>query len=97
MGLNRIYQGRVVSCQDECGNKIGNFEKLLFEHHQLFQDAVNYYLFALAAEARKRAVSAVSLANSAETTGITSPLGSVICVVLVGLINSSAFVNLNVI
>ena len=49
MGLNRIYQGRVVSCQDDCGNKIGHFEKLLFEHHQLFQDAVNYYLFALVA------------------------------------------------
>ena len=49
MGLNRIYQGRVVSCQDECGSKIGNFEKILFEHHQLFQDAVNYYLFALVA------------------------------------------------
>ena len=51
MGLNRIYQGRVVSCQDECGNKIYNFEKILFEHHQLFQDAVNYYLFALVAMA----------------------------------------------
>ena len=51
MGLNRIYQGRVVSCQDECGNGIDNFEKLLFEHHQLFQDAVNYYLFALVAMA----------------------------------------------
>lgn len=49
MQLNRIYQGRVVSCQDKDGNKIGNFEKLLFEHHQLFQDAVNYYLFALVA------------------------------------------------
>ena len=51
MGLNRIYQGRVVSCQDEYGNGIDCFEKLLFEHHQLFQDAVNYYLFALVAMA----------------------------------------------
>ena len=47
--LNRIYQGRVVSCKDEHGNEIKNFEEILFAHHQLFQDAVNYYLFALVA------------------------------------------------
>ena len=47
--LNRIYQGRVVSCKDEHGNEIKNFEEVLFAHHQLFQDAVNYYLFALVA------------------------------------------------
>ena len=47
--LNRIYQGRVVSCLDEQGKDISNFEGVLWEHHQLFQDAVNYYLFALVA------------------------------------------------
>ena len=47
--LNRIYQGRIVACKDEQGNRINNFQAILFNHHQLFQDAVNYYLFALVA------------------------------------------------
>ena len=47
--VTRIYQGRVVSCKDEQGKNISKFEDLLFQHHQLFQDAVNYYLFALTA------------------------------------------------
>ena len=40
---------------------------------------------ALAAEVRKRFVSAVSFANSAEITGTVSPLGRVTCVVFVGI------------
>ena len=47
--LNRIYQGRVAACQDQLGNVITDFEAMLLAHHQLFQDAVNYYLFALVA------------------------------------------------
>ena len=49
MPLNRIYQGRVTACHDAQGNTINNFAEILFSHHQLFQDAVNYYLFALVA------------------------------------------------
>ncbi len=53
--MNRIYQGRV--CQVEIpdpANKttwkpLKNWEDALWQHHQLFQDAVNYYLVALAA------------------------------------------------
>ena len=47
--LNRIYQGRVVACKNEQGETIVDFEKLLLKHHEIFQDAVNYYLFCLVA------------------------------------------------
>ncbi len=53
--LNRIYQGRVkqVKIIDENSNPsvVADGDELLFIHHSLFQDAVNYYLVALAAMA----------------------------------------------
>lgn len=57
--MNRIYQGRVRDAE-LIDSKTGaplppppdwNWETALWEHHQLFQDAVNYYAFALAAMA----------------------------------------------
>jgi len=55
--MNRIYQGRVTKVQrlkaDAKGNKpedwddIENGDALLWRHHELFQDAVNYYLVCL--------------------------------------------------
>lgn len=55
--MNRIYQGRVTKVQrlraGAKGNKpedwedIENGEALLWRHHELFQDAVNYYLVCL--------------------------------------------------
>lgn len=47
--LSRIYQGRAITCKDTNDKPIDNFEEILLTHHQLFQDAVNYYLCALVA------------------------------------------------
>jgi hypothetical protein len=52
--MNRIYQGKVTGV--EIKNAVGEWETLpkerwqdaLWQHHQLFQDAVNYYTLALA-------------------------------------------------
>jgi len=56
VGLNRIYQGRVqnLSIQDAEGNwsPIENHESEeshLWQHHEIFQAAVNYYLVAICA------------------------------------------------
>jgi len=55
--MNRIYQGRVCKIEmpdgkDEQGNPrwkpLNDWEKVLWQHHELFQDAVNYYIVALA-------------------------------------------------
>lgn len=46
--LSRIYQGRVLKCEIE-KNQVEL--SLLMQHHELFQDAVNYYMLALAAMA----------------------------------------------
>lgn len=53
--MNRIYQGRVsrvdiFAGNDEHGNSRWNasVEDVLWKHHELFQDAVNYYIIALA-------------------------------------------------
>jgi hypothetical protein len=55
--MNRIYQGRVSKVEipadkDEQGDqkwkKLEDGESVLWQHHQLFQDAVNYYIVALA-------------------------------------------------
>lgn len=55
--MNRIYQGRVTNVQlAKAGTKqkeveweaLPNWEEALWNHHQLFQDAVNYYIVALA-------------------------------------------------
>lgn len=55
--LDRIYQGRVihVSIEDDNGNitPAENGIELLYQHHRLFQDAVNYYLVALTAMSLK--------------------------------------------
>jgi hypothetical protein len=55
--MNRIYQGRVTRI--EAKKEDGTFEQVAFgkdqsncplwRHHEIFQDAVNYYLMALAA------------------------------------------------
>ncbi|MDP2136266.1 MAG: type V CRISPR-associated protein Cas12b [Candidatus Didemnitutus sp.] len=53
--MNRIYQGRVSSVQiPKPGVKnewdpLPNWQDALWQHHELFQDAVNYYTLALAA------------------------------------------------
>ena len=52
--MNRIYQGRVSSVQiPKPGVKnewqpLDNWQDALWQHHELFQDAVNYYIVALA-------------------------------------------------
>ena len=60
--MNRIYQGRVsrveILLPGKKGNKpehwteLADWESALWKHHELFQDAVNYYLFRLAVLAR---------------------------------------------
>jgi hypothetical protein len=58
--MNRIYQGKVIPVEirdgkDEDGQPkwkpLDNWPAALWHHHQLFQDAVNYYALALAAMA----------------------------------------------
>ena len=57
--MNRIYQGRVTKVEipngkDADGKPLwkelpkAEWQQALWHHHQLFQDAVNYYAFALA-------------------------------------------------
>src|ERR1035438_1617506 len=53
--MNRIYQGRVTAVEfpggkDEHGKPLDI--DVLWRHHELFQDAVNYYLLALLSLAR---------------------------------------------
>ena len=51
--MNRIYQGRVSKVEILTGDKenpwqpLENWQDILWHHHQLFQDAVNYYIVAL--------------------------------------------------
>jgi IS605 OrfB family transposase len=52
--MNRIYQGRITRVQTQDGNGDwqlieGDWPKKVWRHHELFQDAVNYYTLALAA------------------------------------------------
>ena len=59
--MNRIYQGRVTRVEklkpgangksNEDWQPLDNWEDTLWQHHVLFQDAVNYYVIALAAMA----------------------------------------------
>ncbi len=56
--MNRIYQGRVNKVESPNQNKethkekpwipLVNWQDTLWQHHQLFQDVVNYYIVALA-------------------------------------------------
>jgi hypothetical protein len=50
--MNRIYQGKVTAVEIPDGKggwkKLDAGESSLWQHHQLFQDAVNYYIVALA-------------------------------------------------
>jgi hypothetical protein len=51
--MNRIYQGRVnnVEIRDGNGNwvPLPDWEDVLWQHHELFHDAVSYYTSAPAA------------------------------------------------
>jgi len=58
--MNRIYQGKVTAVEILDGKEPKPFDSdpkqakekwqtALWQHHQLFQDAVNYYTLALAA------------------------------------------------
>src|ERR1700722_616270 len=52
--MNRIYQGRITRVESQDGNGgwqilDGNWDEKVWQHHKLFQDAVNYYTLALAA------------------------------------------------
>ena len=53
----RIYQGRVIKVLIEEKNseavEVQNGDELLFGHHAIYQDAVNYYLVALTAMSSK--------------------------------------------
>lgn len=55
--MNRIYQGRVSKVEifthkdDNPWQPLDNWQAVLWQHHMLFQDAVNYYTLALAAMA----------------------------------------------
>jgi hypothetical protein len=53
--MNRIYQGKVTAVEIPNGKdewkKLDDGESAIWQHHQLFQDAVNYYTLALAAMA----------------------------------------------
>jgi hypothetical protein len=58
--MNRIYQGKVTAVEIPDGKdeqdkpkwkKLDDWQPLLWQHHELFQDAVNYYTLALAAMA----------------------------------------------
>lgn len=64
--MNRIYQGRVTRI--EVRKEDGTFEQVAFgqdqsncplwKHHSIFQDAVNYYLLAMASLAKEHIVGA---------------------------------------
>ena len=54
--MNRIYQGRVTKAETLHGKNaagqpqsLDQWEEKPWQHHALFQDAVNYYTLALAA------------------------------------------------
>jgi hypothetical protein len=47
MGMNRIYQGRVSKVLDNQNQELDLH--VLWQHHELFQDAVNYYIVCLLA------------------------------------------------
>lgn len=52
--MNRIYQGRVTKVEifnekNAEPQPLENWEEKLWQHHELFQDAVNYYVIALLA------------------------------------------------
>ena len=52
--MNRIYQGRAICCDlysesDDSWESLDNWEQIIWDHHELFQDAVNYYVMALLA------------------------------------------------
>lgn len=56
--MNRIYQGRVTKVEilngknaDGQPQELPSWQTVLWQHHELFQDAVNYYTLALAAMA----------------------------------------------
>jgi hypothetical protein len=54
--MNRIYQGRVSKVEipgdkENPWQPLPNWQDILWHHHELFQDAVNYYTLALAAMA----------------------------------------------
>src|ERR1043166_6952137 len=56
--MNRIYQGRVTRVEIPSGKsgegqpqELPNWQTVIWQHHELFQDAVNYYTLALAAMA----------------------------------------------
>jgi len=63
--MNRIYQGKVTRVEtinpdknappDKAWQPLDQWETALWEHHALFQDAVNYYTLALAAMAGEAA------------------------------------------
>jgi len=55
MSISRYYEGRVIRVEkiNEKGESLGELPlQSLWEHHELFQDAVNYYILALAAMTR---------------------------------------------
>lgn len=65
MSLNRIYQGRVGKVEIPKGKdewvELEEGQSALWQHHELFQDATNYYLLALLALAQDPANPATSI------------------------------------
>src|SRR5437868_8012130 len=69
--MNRIYQGRVSKLQilkNGEAQLLPNWEEALWKHHQLFQDAVNYYILALAS---------MGISPGSKLTGLRSLLEAV--------------------
>ena len=61
--MNRIYQGKVNAVEifegkDESGNsnwkKLDGWQASIWDHHTIFQDAINYYILALASLANPK-------------------------------------------
>lgn len=78
--MNRIYQGRVTQVevpdgQDKEGNPkwrlLDNWQDALWRHHELFQDAVNYYTVCLLALASSEANPLTKIRRSIEDTAET--------------------------
>ncbi len=74
--MNRIYQGRVTKVEIFNGRNaepqpLDNWEKRLWQHHELFQDAVNYYTVCLLALASSDANPLTKIRRRIEDTAAT--------------------------
>jgi hypothetical protein len=73
--MNRIYQGRVSKVEipkpgdkDNPWQPLPNWQDILWQHHELFQDAVNYYTVCLLALASSEANPLTKIRQRIEAT-----------------------------